>query len=279
MRSLLLGGGWALFGLLGVALAQEGAPALDAQEEGLGIAPAMRDASDPTGTDPLVFAKRLGFSNTYQAMVSETYRNVIAVDLDFPLDADWLLGVQLPYVLTDQFDGMNSVGELTAGLTWAVQRGDRFGWSLGTDVILDTISERVGGRGRNIVAPSIRLVWYLGENVILTPSYSHLVGVSGHEWRPEINEGRFALACIWRAADGEGWLTLEPSGIVDLEGEQEFVAVSLELGRVLGSYEGEPVTGFVRPSVGTSSAETVDAVGADYPYDYAVAVGLRLRFR
>jgi hypothetical protein len=259
------------------AIAASAALAADAdstrlfEPDGLADAP----AADMTGSNPVAFGGRLELSDEYLSMSDGTYRNLVAFRLDYPLGAEWRASFRLPFVATDQLGGQTTTGDTGLELSWAAVRRETFGLALGSGLLLDSSTEPAGGRGRDALAPFLAAVWRLGGGFTASPSYCHTIGVSGHPWRPEINEGRLRLTLCWRAADGQFWLSLRPEAVFDLEGRSEFFAGSLECGRIVGSYDGEPVALFVRPCAGASSAEGA-SVGADEPYDYGIAVGLRL---
>lgn len=235
--------------------------------------PRLADWDALASIDPLSQVRGVAIRNRTLGMADGTTRNTVSGELYHPFAEDWLLHLVAPFVITDQMGDTTSTGDLRIGLETQSGRDDAGGLVLGADLIVDTCSEPAGGRGWTSIEPRIVWVFYRGERTVVAPSYRHTLGISGHEWRSEINEGALSLLLGWLWADGKGWTAIVPEALFDFEGSSQFVSGAFEFGFITGPNS----TLHVRPCFGFTTADA-GAVGADYPYDWGIELGWRLRF-
>ncbi len=223
-------------------------------------------SSDQTGTNPLNFQRTVALRNEYIG-VGDNYRDTMTLAYAEPLLPNLKLTLELPLIGTD-FAGDTDVGLGDASIkaSHIPYANDQFGIALGLDLTAPTASQELLGADKWQLGPSVTFAFFMPNNVIFAPAYKHNVSFAGDDDRADIHSGVFDLYLVWRFDDSRQWMVLDPTWLLDYENDQyDAATVRMTYGRVLGTFGGAGVSGFIRGGVG---------MGNEKPYDWSAEFGI-----
>lgn len=223
--------------------------------------------ADKSGTDPTKFLRTLSVRNEYQRLTNDTSFNITSLTYIEPFAGGRAnVRVKAPVVYTDATgDDEFGFGDLSVRANWLPIVDAERGILFGAEVIGDTASEDVLGRGKWILGPSVTYAMFVSPRMIFAPAYQHNVSFAGDNDRGDVNESVIDLYMVFTAADKRSWFIVDPTLVVDWENDENTpVTLEVEYGRNVGALWGGALNAYVRPGVG---------IGQDRPYDWNVEVG------
>ncbi|MBI5363683.1 MAG: hypothetical protein HZA53_10930 [Planctomycetes bacterium] len=242
-----------------------------AYQEPKAPAPSGADASgaDKSGTNPAVFLRTLAVGNEYDALRGSSYADLTTIKYIHPFaDNRMNLRTKLPFAVSDAAGGTDSgLGDISVRWNWIADVTLTDAWLVGFDLMLDTASEDVLGRGKNIGAPVVTRAWFLNATTIFAPTLQENVGFGGDSARADVNETLIDLYFVKTAADKKSWLTVDPTVVLDWENDAVPVTLEVEYGWNLGGAFGGALNAFVRPGIG---------IGSDRPFDWNLEAGVNV---
>lgn len=223
--------------------------------------------ADKSGTDPTKFLRTLSLRNEYQRLTSETSFNITSLTYIEPF-ADGCMNLRLktPMVYTDATDDEEfGLGDFSLRYNWLPIVDEKKGVLLSVELIGDTATEDVLGRGRWIIGPSVTYAMFLSPSIIFAPAYQHNISFAGDGDRNDVNESVIDLYMVFTAQDKKSWFTVDPTMVIDWENDQDTpLTLEAEFGRTIGTLWGGALNAYIRPGIG---------IGQDRPYDWNIEAG------
>lgn len=198
---------------------------------------------------------------------NEAWSNVTAASYVQPFaDARMNLRLKVPAVWTDAAgDGEFGLGDVSLRYNWLASITQSYGLLVGAELVGDTATEDVLGRGKWTIGPLATYAMFINKNVIFAPTYQHNISFAGDSDRADVNESVIDLYMVFTADDKQSWFIVDPTLVVDWENEENTpFTVELEYGRNVGKLFGGALNAYVRPGVG---------IGQDRPYEWNVEFG------
>jgi hypothetical protein len=224
-------------------------------------------SDDKSGTDPTKFFRTLGLRNEFQRLTNETSLNVTSFSYIEPFaDGRMNLRLKVPLVYTDVLgDDEFGVGDISLRYNWLPYVDKKQGVLLSAELIADSASEDVLGRGKWTIGPAVTYAMFLSPTMIFAPAYQHNVSFAGDEDRNNINESVIDLYMVFTAQDKKSWFIIDPTIVIDWENERNTpVTLEAEYGRNIGTLFGGALNVYIRPGIG---------IGQDRPYEWNIEFG------
>ena len=222
---------------------------------------------DKSGTDPTKFLRTLGLRNEYQRLTNDKSFNLTTLTYIEPFaDGRMNLRLKAPLAYTDAAgDDEFGLGDISLRYNWLPIVDAKKGVLLGAELIADSATEDVLGRGKWTIGPSLTYAMFLSPSVIFAPAYQHNISFAGDDNRKDVNESVIDLYMVFTATDKKSWLIVDPTLVIDWETEQNTpFTLELEYGRNIGTLLGGALNAYIRPGIG---------IGQDRPYDWNIEVG------
>lgn len=222
---------------------------------------------DKSGTDPTKFLRTLSLRNEYQRLTNDKSFNITSFTYIEPFaDGRMNLRIKAPLASTDAAgDNELGLGDLSLRYNWLPIADQNKGVLLIAELIADTASEDVLGRGKWIIGPSVTYAMFLSPTVIFAPAYQHNISFAGAGDRSDVNESVIDLYMVFTAEDKKSWFIVDPTFVIDWENDQNTpVTLEAEYGRNIGTLFGGALNSYIRPGIG---------IGHDRPYDWNIEVG------
>jgi hypothetical protein len=261
--------------LAGAALSYQSAQSQQSQAELTTIAeqPAAGDSSeDKSGTDPTKFLRSARVTNEYAATTNDDYVNTLAFSYVQPFASQTMnLRLKVPVLATDIDGGDGAqwgIGDVSLRYNWLADITKSYGLLVGAELVADSASEDVMGRGKWIVSPLVTYAMFLNKNMIFAPTYQHNFSFAGDEDRKDVNETVLDFYFVYTADDKMSWITIDPALVIDWEGDEDTpFSVEVQFGRRLGTLWGGAFNGYIQPGVG---------IGNDRVYDWNIEIGVNV---
>jgi hypothetical protein len=225
------------------------------------------DSQDKSGTDPTKFLRTLGARNEYQRLTNDSSYNLTTFTYIEPF-AEGRMNVRFkaPLVYTDATgDDDFGVGDLSIRYNWLPIVDKDKGILVSAELIGDTATDDVLGRGKWIFGPSVTYARFLSPTMIFAPAYQHNLSFAGDGDRNDVNESVIDLYMVFTAEDKKSWWIIDPTLVIDWENDENTpLTLEIEYGRNIGTLFGGALNAYVRPGIG---------IGQDRPYDWNIEVG------
>lgn len=244
-----------------LALARTGAA------QGLfGASPHQPAAEDKTGTNPLNLQQQVDVSNSYFRLDAlylntTTYRHALPL---FRRRVRLAGAVPLGYSnLTGRGEG--GLGDVGADLEWTPWLSAHGGLVAGLRTTWTTATTGgLGLGGAHTLMPYAQYVAQVSRTVLVAPFAGQRVSAGGGDLAPAYNDTLLGATVVWRATR-RVWVAGTPQWLVDHEYDRAYGEATGEVGLLLQ----RGISLYGRPSVGFGRR-------TDRPYDWGVAVGLRV---
>lgn len=216
---------------------------------------------DLTGTNPTLFLRTVGASTEVRRLADGDYGQFSVPSFIQPFaDGRARVSVDLPVSSVDSgVRGETGLGDASARVDWLASLTDKAGIVLGAELVADTASDRVLGRGVTTLAPSITYSMFLSEHDIFAPSYSHEVSIDERARSQDVEMGVIGLYYVHTSQDFGTWLKVDPEILIDYEDDSEISAsLAVEHGWRIGTAWDGGLNLFVRPAIGFGDGRTSD---------------------
>ncbi|GDX99895.1 hypothetical protein LBMAG48_22990 [Phycisphaerae bacterium] len=223
--------------------------------------------ADKSGTDPTKFLRTLGLRNEYQRLTNDKSFNLTMFTHIEPFaDGRMNLRLKAPLAYTDAAgDDEFGLGDISLRYNWLAHVDASKGILLGAELIADSASEDVLGRGKWIISPLVTYAMFVSPTMIFAPTYQHNISFAGDDNRRDVNESVIDLYMVFTAEDKKSWWIVDPALVIDWETEQNTpFTIEVEYGRNIGTLFGGALNAYIRPGIG---------IGQDRPYDWNIEVG------
>lgn len=242
----------------------------------LGVSHASAQQTQASGDlvkrlDPTDFRTRFETRNEYQSLQEGGFRNLLMPRLDYAFSKTFRMRIEAPFtsVSATGDPAKAGFGDLTIGGAFRALRGEGYALVAGSEVILNTATDRLLGTGKNQIAPFAFASFDVPKlNSTFFPGIQHYQSVSGDADRRAVSftQLRFFILTRW---PNRFYTGIENQITIDHERNGRVgYTIETEVGRFMDKH----IALWARPGVGLLGD------GLPQVYNWNMEVGFRYLF-
>jgi hypothetical protein len=176
------------------------------------------------------------------------------------------LAANLPYasgVIDDDFD----FGDASLKFTHVTSLNQQRGIAYTAEVIFDTAERAELGTGQTVLKLSAFYAKFLQNGAIFAPAFVQQNNLSSSGSRAKINNTTLDFYYVPKLANPDYFVTYDPAIVSDWENSNEYLSLTVTLGRMLGKAFGGDSQIFIKPQI---------LAGNERPVDWTIQVGYKV---
>jgi len=223
---------------------------------------------DNDGTDPTRPTGSALVSYEHFDLRSGVNTDTVSMEYTHPLSAATTVRVKAPLISNDAFgDAAIGVGDVAVRLQHVVTRNAKYGVVVNAEMVFDTAAGIERGSGQNVLKTGLIYARFLEGGHIFAPAVVHSVSLWGDNARADVNSTTIDFYFVPRLKNKNYYMTIDPAVVLNWEGDREYGALAVTLGRRLGPMLGGRGQMFVKPSIN---------IGSERPGNWGAMVGFQL---
>lgn len=229
---------------------------------------AQEKKEDNSGTNPINFTNDFRMWTELEMLDGDNSYTKTAFEFRTPVSkkvATRIRGYRIDLSLGNG-NTTTGYGDMDARVLWVPRVTKKRALAFGLEVTLNTASHAILGTGKTTLGPQAFLVFFQPfgiKGTLLAPAYQYVFDIAGDDDRADISRSAIDLFFVWLAADKKHWAIVNPTIIIDHEGEKEFAIFEVEGGQMMFG----PTSSYIRPGFG---------IGDDKPYEWNIEFGFKV---
>ena len=220
------------------------------------------------GTDPTRPAASALVSQEHFDLRGGANTDTLSIEYTQPLSSAITLRVKVPLVSNDVFgDASVGVGDIGVRLGHVITRTPQYGWVVNAELVFDTADGTGRGTGQNVLKTGLVYARFLKDGHIFAPAVVHSLSLWGENGRADVNSTTIDFYFVPRLSNRNYYMTIDPAVVFNWEGDKQYGALAVTMGRRLGPMMGGRGQIFFKPSIN---------FGAERPGNWGVMVGFQL---
>ena len=194
--------------------------------------------------------------------------DTLSIEYAQPLSSATTLRVKVPLVSNDVFgDSSVGVGDIGVRLGHVVTRTPQYGVVVNAELVFDTADGIGRGTGQNVLKTGLVYARFLKDGHIFAPAVIHSLSLWGEDGRADVNSTTIDFYFVPRLSNRDYYMTIDPAVVFNWEGDKQYGALAVTMGRRLGPMMGGRGQIYFKPSIN---------FGAERPGNWGVMVGFQL---
>ena len=229
---------------------------------------AQEEKADNSGTNPINFTNDFRMWTELEMLDGDNSYTKTAFEVRTPVSkkvATRIRGYRIDLSLGNG-NTTTGFGDMDARILWVPKVSQKGALAFGIEATFNTASQPSIGTGKTTLGPQVFFVFFQPfgiKGTLLVPAYQYVFDIAGDDDRADISRSAIDLFFVWLATDKKHWAIVNPTIIIDHEGEKEFAIFEAEAGQMMFG----PTSSYIRPGFG---------IGDDKPYEWNIEFGFKV---